>query len=409
MPAVEGRLQIEYVRPDALRPFAGNPRKISLRGLEKLQRSVEEFGFINPIIAQRGSRMVIAGHQRLKAAQAAGLTEVPVVWLDVDDVTAKAYNLADNRLQQESEWDFAPLADLLQELDTGAIDLTLTGFDEDELRRMMEWAPEPEPGELVEDEAPEPPEEPVTKPGDLWILGRHRLLCGDSTRADDVGRLLAGATPLLMVTDPPYGVNYSPEWRNEALGEGNRSIGKVANDDRADWREAWALFAGDVAYVWHAASKAWEVAGSLFDCGFEVRAQIVWAKQHFVISRGHYHYQHEPCWYAVRKGRTAHWCGDRKQSTLWQINNGLLQGGPRKAEDAITGHGTQKPVEAMARPMRNHDVAEVYEPFCGSGTTVIAAEQLGRRCYAMEIDPRYCDVIVERWERLTGQKARLER
>jgi DNA modification methylase len=197
-----------------------------------------------------------------------------------------------------------------------------------------------------------------------------------------------------MVTDPPYGVEYRPEWRNEALGEANRAIGTVPNDDRADWREAWALFPGDVAYVWHAGTKADVVAASLAACSFEIRCQIIWAKQHFAISRGHYHVQHEPCWYAVRKGRSAGWLGDRKQTTLWEINNNLAQNGARP--EASTGHGTQKPLACMAKAIANHDSKAVYDPFLGSGTTMVAAQLLKRACYAVEFEPKYVAVALER-------------
>lgn len=179
--------------------------------------------------------------------------------------------------------------------------------------------------------------------------------------------------------------------------------GKVANDDRADWCEAWALFPGDVAYVWHAAVHATTVAESLIACGFDIRAQIVWSKNHFALGRGDYHWQHEPCWYAVRKGARSHWQGARDQSTLWSI-------APAGAEDTATIHGTQKPVEAMRRPIVNNSERGdlVYEPFCGSGTTLIAAETVGRVCCAMELDPAYCDVIVQRWQAFTGKGAVLE-
>lgn len=243
--------------------------------------------------------------------------------------------------------------------------------------------------------------------GNLVLKSKHRLLCGDSTKAEDVARLLEGRKPFLMVTDPPYGVEYDPEWRNEAMGEGNRSTGKVTNDDIVDWTPAYKLFPGHVAYVWHAGRFAADLVVNLRAANFDIRTQIIWCKQHFAIGRGHYHWQHEPCWYAVRKGGSAKWCGDRTQSTRWDINNGLSQGGPRKAEDELTGHGTQKPVECMARPIRNHGGKDddVYDPFLGSGTTLIAAEQLGRRCFAIEIDPGYCDVAVQRWQNLTGEQA----
>lgn len=229
------------------------------------------------------------------------------------------------------------------------------------------------------------------------MLGTHRLLCGDATSEADVARLLGDLRPHLMVTDPPYGVNYDPAWRNETGAAKTTRTGKVMNDDRADWRAAWALFPGEVAYVWHGALHTGTVAESLLACGFDIRAQIVWAKERLVLSRGHYHWQHEPCWYAV-KGK-GHWSGDRAQSTLWSI--------PSRDQDAATVHGTQKPVECMRRPMLNNASPgqAIYEPFSGSGTTLIAAETTGRTCLAMELDPAYVDVAVTRWQSFTGKDA----
>jgi DNA modification methylase len=230
-------------------------------------------------------------------------------------------------------------------------------------------------------------------------------MCGDSTVATDVEALLAGVKPHLMVTDPPYGVQYDPSWHVEAAaagkikGAGKRgSVGLVANDDRADWREAWALFPGDVAYIWHAGMMGGIVAESLVDSGFEIRSQIIWVKSSFAIGRGHYHWQHEPCWYAVRN--TGHWHGNRSQSTVWKIDK-------QKSE---TGHSTQKPVECMKRPIENNSSPgqAVYEPFSGSGTTIIAGEMTGRSIYAMELSPQYVDVAVKRWQEFTGHKATLE-
>src|SRR5438874_7767114 len=284
-------------------------------------------------------------------------------------------------------------------------DLGLTGFDEFELGELFA---ERAQGRTDPDDAPEPPAHPVAEPGDLWVLGRHHLLCGDSTVATDVERVLGGVAPHLMVTDPPYGVSYDPAWRNRAAAQGiigqkkaSRAIGEVVNDDRADWREAWALFPGSVAYIWHAGTKAGIVQDSLAACGFETRAQIIWAKNNFAIGRGHYHCKHEPCWYVVRKGSTASWVGDHSQTTLWQIDKNL------KSE---TGHGTQKPVECMRRPIENNASPgqAVYEPFSGSGTTIIAAEMTGRVCHAIEIAPAYVDVAVKRWQEFTGQQAVLD-
>ena len=235
--------------------------------------------------------------------------------------------------------------------------------------------------------------------GDLWQLGPHRLICCDSTSADVAGRLLDSVKPLLMVTDPPYGVEYDPSWRNQAGAAKTKRTGKVLNDDRADWREAWSLFPGDVAYIWHGALHAATVADSLIAAGFTILSQIIWAKDRLVLSRCDYHLQHEPCWYAVRAKGKGHWAGDRKQTTLWQIAN--------KDQDAETVHGTQKPVECMRRPILNNSSPgqAVYEPFMGSGTTLIAAETTGRICYGVELNSVYVDVDIERWQAFTGEEA----
>jgi DNA modification methylase len=277
------------------------------------------------------------------------------------------------------------------------------GFDQAALDRLLADATGDEAGGTTGDPdapAPEPPVVPVTRPGDLWQLGPHRLLCGDATSAADVARLLNGAAPHLMITDPPYGVNYDPGWRNEAGVSATMRTGKAANDDRADWRQAWALFPGDVAYVWHAGVHSRTVIESLEAAGFVIRSQIVWVKSRFVLGRGDYHWQHEPCLYAVRKGATGHWQGARDQATLWAISNG-------GDEDAATVHGTQKPVECMRRPIINNSAAgdAIYDPFLGSGTTLIAAATTGRICHAVDIDPRYVDVAIQRWQRMTGKAA----
>jgi len=315
----------------------------------------------------------------------------------------RAYRLADNRTNEEAEWDFDKLRAELEGLKLDGVDLSSTGFDEDEIARALAEGGE---GLTDPDEVPEAPARAVTVPGDIWLLGKHRIRCGDSTVATDVEALLAGVKPHLMVTDPPYGVVYDPNWRNEAdraNGKkiGDRATGKVLNDDKADWREAWALFPGDVAYVWHAGLFAGVVADSLIASGFKLRSQIVWAKSNFAIGRGDYHWQHEPCWYAVREKATGHYGGDRKQTTLWQISK------PAKSE---SGHGTQKPVECMKRPIENNSSPgqAVYEPFSGSGTTIIAGEMTGRSIYAMELSPEYVDVAVKRWQDFTGQTAVLE-
>lgn len=240
----------------------------------------------------------------------------------------------------------------------------------------------------------------MSRLGDIWHLGPHRLRCGDSTEPEAVVRVLDGNRPRLKVTDPPYAVSYDPDWRHEAGVSSSGRIGRVQNDDRADWREAWALFPGSIAYIWHGALHAAEVAVSLDATGFSIRSQIIWAKERLVIGRGDYHWQHEPCWYAVRE--KGNWTGDRKQTTLWTISS--------RDQNAETVHSTQKPVECMRRPIVNNTSPgePVYDPFLGSGTTLIAAETTSRTCLGVELDPAYVDVAIRRWQDFTGRKATLD-
>jgi DNA modification methylase len=251
-----------------------------------------------------------------------------------------------------------------------------------------------------EDQVPEIAEQAISVAGDIWCFDAHRLACGDCTDEAVVRALLAGQRPHLMVTDPPYGVEYDPAWRKQRGLSNSARSGKIRNDERADWSAAWRLFPGNIVYVWHAALRSTTVAQSLTNEGFVIRAQIIWAKDRLVIGRGDFQWQHEPCWYAVRgKGN---WTGDRKQTTLWSI--------PTGGQDAETEHATQKPVECMRRPMLNNSNPgqAVYEPFLGSGTTLIAAETISRVCLAIELEPRHVDVAVRRWQAFTGKHAILE-
>lgn len=395
---------IEMLSVNALIPYARNARTHSQEQVAQIAASIREFGFTNPVLVDDGNG-IIAGHGRVLAAQKLGIDNVPSIRLShLTEAQKRAYVIADNRLALNSGWDHEMLAVELQELSADEFDLGLLGFDAEELSALLAFG-DPSVGLTEPDETPELQDEAVSKPGDIWVMGKHRLMCGDSTSADNVAALLAGATPHLMVTDPPYGVEYDPDWRNRAERATKKAIGAsatgtVLNDDRADWREAWSLFPGEVAYVWHAGVFSPTVADSLIACDFDLRALIIWAKHRLVIGRGHYHHMHEPCWYAVKKGGTGHWHGDRKQTTLWQIEH----------SKSDTGHGTQKPVEAMRRPILNNSVSgdDVYEPFSGSGTTLIACEETGRNCYAMELSQNYVDVGVRRWQQFTGKKAVLE-
>jgi DNA modification methylase len=389
---------------DRLKAYERNSRTHTDDQIAKVAASITRFGFTNPILATDDGT-IVAGHGRLLAARLLGMTAVPVIvvtgWTEDE---RRAYVIADNQLALEAGWDEEILRLELGDLRDKGFDLGLTGFDGDALAALLDMRPD---GAVDPDEAPALPANPVAALGDLWALGRHRLLCGDATSAKDTALLLNGAKPHLMVTDPPYGVDYDPAWRGTAKrSDGKRTSigvhakGQVENDDRSDWHEAWALFPGDVVYVWHAGRYASVVQSSLESEGIEIRSQIIWAKNNFAIGRGDYHWQHEPCWYAVRKGKTGHWNGDRKQTTLWEIPK------PQRSE---TGHGTQKPVECMKRPIENNSKPgdTVYDPFCGSGTTIIAAEMTGRKCFALEISPAYVDVAIQRWQTFTGLQATL--
>jgi DNA modification methylase len=396
-------LRIENWPISRFTPYAKNPRKND-KAVDRMVASIREFGFKVPMLA-RSTGEVVDGHLRLKAALKLGLAELPVILCDEwTEAQVKAFRLMVNRSVNWADWDDDLLRAEMTDLREFKFDLALTGFD---AREIEDFLADPEADELA-NEVPELPEQATTMSGDLWLCGAHRVLCSDATLADAVSRLCAGTVPVLATLDPPYGVSYHPMWREEAgLGK-QKQTGSVENDNQADWAEAYKLFPGDVAYVWHAGVHAGEVANGLAAAGFDVRAQIIWSKQHFAMSRGHYHWQHEPAWYCVRRGRKSHWRGDRKQSTIWAVAN-LNPFGGSKDEEA-TGHGTQKPVELMRRPIQNHTEAGegVYDCFLGSGTTLVAAEQTGRVCLGMDIDPLYVDQAIMRWQTFTGKVAKLE-
>lgn len=417
------RLKIEHLPTSELKPYENNPRVHTERQIQKLMQSVKEYGIVLPVLIDSGN-VIIAGHAVVQACQQLGIEEIPCVRAShLTEAQTHAYILADNRLAEDSSWDKAILkTEMLKLRDDYGLKLEDTGFETREILRLrMDIADEPKD----EDATPEESPSVVSREGDLWLLGDHRLICGSSTDTETVERLLAGSKPHLMITDPPYGVDYDPEWRNRIKGGHSQRTGKVLNDDEADRRKAWQLFTGDVAYVWHASLHIREVADSLEACGFVLRNLLIWVKPNFALSRGDYHWQHEPCWYAVReddsdcpeitgycegsescayavrKNQKSHWQGSRSESTVWQIGF---------KEDTQTTHGTQKPVECMRRPMLNNSEPNdiIYEPFSGSGTTIIAAESCRRRCYAIELNPEYVDMAIRRWEEYTGQQAVLD-
>lgn len=383
-----GPTHIKDLVPDPANRRQHNPRNIGM-----VVDALQQVGAARSIVIDEDN-VILAGNGVTEAAAEAGITKLRVIDAAGDELIAvrrsgltpeqkRALAIYDNRGAELATWNIEQLA---ADLKNGE-DLSAFFFDE-ELAKLI-----PADGTAGLTDPDDVPEQRATDIvlGDLFELGRHRLICGDSTNPQTVDKVLDGVKPHLMVTDPPYGVNYNPA----AARDTNVALGKVLNDDRSDWSEAWALFPGSVAYVWHGMRTSGRVFSSLEDCGFEVRSEIVWDKGRLVMSRGHYHPQHESCWYAVRD--TASWAGGTKQSTVWLIPH-------QKSE---TGHGTQKPVECMRRPIENNSSPgqAVYEPFSGSGTTIIAAEQTGRACYAIELSPSYVQVAIDRWEQFTGQKA----
>lgn len=378
-------------------PYANNARTHSEEQVAQIAASIQEFGFLAPIVID-GENGVIAGHGRLLACQKLGWEEVPTIEAShLTKAQRKAYVIADNKLAMNAGWDMGLLKVEIDGLSDLGFDIGLLGFSGLELKDILADRTE---GLTDPDDAPAVQAEVVSELGDVWLLGSHRLVCGDCTDASVVDKCLAGARPNLMVTEPPYGVEYDASWR-DFTGLGSVAHGKVLNDDRADWREAYALFAGDVAYVWHAGLKTGESYASLEAVGLLIRSQIIWNKTFGLISRSHYNWQHELCWYAVRRGKQAAWSGDKKQTTVWDIP---------KNRSNDTGHSTQKPVECMRRPIENNSSPgqAVYEPFCGSGTTIVACEQTGRVCLAIELAPEYVDVCVRRWQAFAGKEAVLE-
>lgn len=411
------------IAPDLLhlaRPIATlreDPRNARLHGdrsIRAIATSLSTFGQQKPVVALVDGTMV-CGSGTLRAAQSLGWTELAVV-VFADAEKARAFALADNQSALISTWDEDELRTALAEVAAQGEDLLrATAFSAREIELLLG----PAAGWCDADEIPEPPAEPVARVGDLYVLGEHRLLVGDSTNADDVARLLDGAKPELLVTDPPFGISLDMEWRDRAglnqLGPAERSYMKrreghtnttISGDTIADWSPAFELVPSlRVAYVWHASSHSVDVGAGLRRIGLDLRQQILWIKPHFVLSRTHYHYQTEPCWYAVRTGATAAWVGTRDQSNAWFAPSPKMLMNAGGNQEEKQDHPTQKPLVCMETPLLNHDLAEVYEPFAGSGTTIIAAERRKRRCFAMEIDPKYVDVCVARWEKFTGKTA----
>jgi DNA modification methylase len=398
---------------DRIKPYPRNARKIPQAAVDKVAASIQAYGWQQPIVVDTAG-VILVGHVRRLAALKLGLAEAPVhVAAGLSEAQARAYRLADNRSHEEAKWDDGLLALELRELQALSPDL-FTAFDVRDLNRLLRSGPAD-----GEDDIPAFPQAPVSRVGDLWQLGEHRVLCGDATDAGDVARLLEERRPGLMITDPPYGIELDSEWRDRAGLNGagpaepsymkHRTEGhtetSISGDTRADWSEAFALVASlEAAYVWHASKYTREVLDGLLRIGFLHHQQLIWDKGRTVLTRTLYWFQHEPCWF-VRK-KNAPWYGTPgENSTIWCIPSPkFIMGG---SQEEKFDHPTQKPVELMRRPILNHTRRGelVYEPFLGSGTTLAAAELTERICCGMEIDPKYVDVEILRWQKLTGKHA----
>jgi DNA modification methylase len=374
-------------------PAKYNPRKISDEAMGRLTKSLAEFGNIQPITWNARTGNVVGGHQRLKVYQAMGKTEVEVWAVDLDEQKEKAANIALNKLA--GEFDLPALKDILQDIDTGEIDLEITGFGMEEIAEMMEDAHP----EVTEDEVPEVPVDAITKPGDLWLLGEHRVLCGDATSEADVSRLMNGEKADMVFTDPPYGVNYdgghATDKRREKLKNDNSTLiydDSVPNMFKHSKDEA-------ALYLWFAATKSLQVLQVLQANNYVIRSWLIWNKNQaqFGAIGAQYKQKHEPCLYCFKKGQSPYWNGPNNEVSVWDEKRSRIN----------EFHPTQKPVELSARALANSCPASglVLDLFLGSGATLIGAEQTKRKCYGMEISPNYCDVIVKRWENLTGKKA----
>lgn len=399
-------MEVKRVALDELHQDPANARLHHEVNLDAIVASLQRFGQAEPLVVQKSTGRIIGGNGRIVAMQKLGWTECEVVEVDVDDLTATALGIALNRTAELAEWDESTLAKLLEGLQAEDA-LDGVGFSEDDIQELLDGLGE-EAAEVVEDEVPEPPEEAVSRAGDLWVLGEHRLLCGDSTILDDVKRVMGEDHAALVATDPPYLVDYTGERPNDSGKDWTDTYREIDIEDadaffRAVFTNVLAVLGPKAAiYCWHAHKRSGEIQRIWRDLGILDHQQIVWVKPSAVFGRVYWHFRHEPCMMGWRKGDKPDHDGHHEFDSVWEVD---WQGKARVSGD----HPTSKPVELFARPMRKHtrrgDV--LFEPFSGSGSQIMAAEQLGRRCRALEISPVYVDVAVRRWETATGKEATL--
>lgn len=386
--------KMELVPTDKLIPYVNNARTHSPEQITRLRSSLREFGFVSPVIID-GNYNILCGHGRVEAAKAEGITEIPCVFADyLTPSQMKAYILADNRIALDAGWDTALLQVEFEALQAEGYDLNLTGFDEMEIAELFDAGSDVKDDDFDVDAELEKP--PVTKAGDIWLLGNHRLICGDSTDAGTVALLMDGRKANLVVTDPPYNVNY----------EG--TAGKIKNDNMSGEKfykfllDAFICMEKNMAndasiYVFHADTEGLNFRKAFNDAGFYLSGTCIWKKQSFVLGRSPYQWQHEPVLYGWKKNGKHKWYSDRKQSTIWEFDKTKKN----------TDHPTMKPVPLVAYPIKNSSMSNciVLDPFGGSGSTLIACEQTGRICFTCELDEKYCDVIVKRYIEQTGSTA----
>lgn len=382
----------ENVEIEKLKPYKNNARTHSDEQIEKIAKSMKEFGFINPVLVD-GNLNVIAGHGRILGAKKLGMKEVPCLFIeDLTEEQKRAYIIADNRLAEDAGWDKELLKIELEDLKNMNFDITLTGFELEDFDFSMDET------EVIEDEFDETiPEEPTSKKGEIYKLGKHFLMCGDSTDINDVEKLMNGVKADMLLTDPPYNVDY----------EGGTGL-TIQNDNMDDetFREFLrvsffnansVMKEGAVFYIWHADSEGYNFRGACHDIGWKVRQCLIWCKNTLVMGRQDYHWKHEPCLYGWKEGASHLWASDRKQTTVLEFDR------PSVSKE----HPTMKPVGLFDYLIKNNTKKDdiVLDLFAGSGTSIIACEQNGRIAYSMELDPKYVDVIISRWEKLTGQQA----
>jgi DNA modification methylase len=382
-------VQIEQVSIEKLIPYVNNSRTHSDEQVAQIAASIREFGFNNPVLIDKDDT-IIAGHGRIQAARKLGLAEVPCVRLEhLTETQRKAYIIADNRLALNAGWNEELLTIELNDLLADGFALDILGFDSDELKSLLDPIT-PTEGLTDEDEVPKVPEEPKTKPGDIYQLGRHRLMCGDSTSIDAVEKLMDGQNADMVFTDPPYGVDYK--------GINNDSKDGLEDLLRGAFGNYFAVSkSGAAMYCFHS-DKCADIFHSVFREFFHFSSMIIWAKNSLTLSQTDYQSQHEPCLYGWMKNGSHSWYSDRKQTSVWRFD-----------KEKVVGHTTPKPVALVEKAVTNSSKSGdlVIDFFGGSGSTLIAAEKTGRNCYMMELDPKYCDVIVKRWEDFTGKKAEL--